>query len=519
VLGAKHLARIRALVADGPWLTRQELARQVCRMYGWRRPNGALAVRGARQLLIRLDEAGVVCLPAPRRVQGRPRRETRETPALPVAGAAVPSVAEPRPQASRPTLVVRPVCASERHGWHVQMERLHYLGDAAPVGESLRYVAELDGERIALLSWGAAALHNGPRDRYLGWDPAARRLRLELVVNNTRFLMLVRRPHLASRVLAANLRRLGRDWRQAYGHRVVLAETFVDASRFRGTCYRASNWLPVGETLGWSKSGDTYRFNGRPKSVWLYPLERDFKEQLRTGAGARVAREVATMLDLDALPLDGKGGLIEVLRGFADPRKPRGVRHRIETVLATAICAVLTGARSFGAIAEWADDQPPETLRRLGSKRGRAPGERTFRRVPGDIDVQELDRCTGEWMLRQQPLRPGKALALDGKVVRGSGEADKPPVQLLSAIVHGSGTVVAQVAVASKTNEIPMAEPLLDNMDLGGVVVTADALHTQKKLASYLVDQKDADYVFTAKDNQPTLKQDIATLGLDAFPP
>jgi hypothetical protein len=113
----------------------------------------------------------------------------------------------------------------------------------------------------------------------------------------------------------------------------------------------------------------------------------------------------------------------------------------------------------------------------------------------------------------------GASLALDGKTVRGSGDADKSALHLLSAVLHGSGMVVAQVAVESKTNEIPQVEPLLDGLDLRGAVVTADALHTQKKTARYLVKEKEADYVFTVKDNQPTLRQDIATLGLDAFPP
>jgi hypothetical protein len=124
------------------------------------------------------------------------------------------------------------------------------------VGESLRYAAYLDGEVVALLRW-AAALNNRPRDRYLAWDAGTKRTQLHLVVNNARFLILpwIRQPHLASRVLGRTLRRLRRHWEHAYGHPVVLAETFVDPSRFRGTCNRASNWLWVGETTGWAKRG------------------------------------------------------------------------------------------------------------------------------------------------------------------------------------------------------------------------------------------------------------------------
>jgi hypothetical protein len=415
---------------------------------------------------------------------------------------------------------VRPIRADELLGWRAHMERFHYLGDVALIGESLRYLAWLDGELVALLSWGVASLHNGPRDAYVGWDEATRKANLDRVVNNARFLILPwgRRPHLASRVLAANLRRLGRDWEEAYGHRVVLAETFVDPSRFRGTCYRASNWIQVGETKGWSKSGDAYRFHGQPKSVWLYPLARDFKTELCTATGTH--KEGRRMvIDVEKLPLHGQGGLFEILGGIPDPRKRRGIRHPIPSILATAICAVLAGARSFTAMGEWAAEQSKETLQRLGSKRGKPPSERTYRRIFDSLDVEELDRRTGSWVAEQQRLQAGAGLALDGKTVRGSADGDKGALHLLSAIVHGSGTVVAQIAVESKTNEITRVEPLLDGLDIQGAVVTADALLTQKKIARYLVEEKKADYVLTAKDNQPTLRQDIATLGLEAFPP
>jgi hypothetical protein len=269
-LDARQLTRIRAIVESGPGRTRQDLAREVCRWFRWRRPNGTWAVRNARDLLVRLEEAGVVFLPAPRRAQGRPNREVVKTAAAALGTVVVPTAAEASArQGSGSTLVVRPVRPDEVLHWRAHMERFHYLGDVPLVGESLRYMAHLDGELVALLGWGAASLRNGPRDNYVGWDEATKKVKLALVVNNVRFLMLPwgQRPHLASRVLAANLRRLSRDWEEVYGHRVVLAETFVDTSRFRGTCYRASNWVYVGETKGWSRSGRSYRFNGQSKAV------------------------------------------------------------------------------------------------------------------------------------------------------------------------------------------------------------------------------------------------------------
>jgi predicted transposase YbfD/YdcC len=218
------------------------------------------------------------------------------------------------------------------------------------------------------------------------------------------------------------------------------------------------------------------------------------------------------VIDMAKLPLQGQGGLFELLCGIPDPRQRRGVRHKIQSILSTSICAVLAGARNFTAMAEWAAEQSRETLQRLGSKRGKPPSERTYRRIFGSIDVEELDRRTGQWFAQQQRLQAGSALAMDGKTVRGSGEGEKPALHLLSAIVHGSSTVVAQVAVESKTNEITQVEPLLDGLDIQGVAVTADALLTQREIARHLVEDKHADYVFTVKDNQPTLREDISDL-------
>jgi hypothetical protein len=125
-------------------------------------------------------------------------------------------------------------------------------------------------ELVALLGWAAAALHNGPRDRYLGWDADTKARRLCLVANNVRFLILPRgRRNLASQILAANLRRLNRDWQAVYGHSVYMAETFVDVARFKGTCYRASNWIYLGQTRGFSRRGASYQPNARPKAVFV----------------------------------------------------------------------------------------------------------------------------------------------------------------------------------------------------------------------------------------------------------
>jgi len=214
--------------------------------------------------------------------------------------------------------------------------------------------------------------------------------------------------------------------------------------------------------------------------------------------------------------LQGEGGLVELLREITDPRKRRGIRHPIESVLALAVMATLSGMRSYEAIAEWARDLPKDVLRGLRCWCHRAPSEPTFRRVLQLVDACEVDRLVGEWLARRTG---GKAISIDGKALRGSGQGDRPGRHLLAAITHEDGIVVAQEEVPEKSNEIPGAKRLLKDLDLRGVTVTADAMHTQRDLARHLVEDKQADYVLVAKGNQPTLRDDIKALEWESFPP
>lgn len=509
-LRQRDIARICRLVRDHPYWSRTELARQTCRLFGWRRRNGQYAIEACRDLLMRLHGAGELSLPAPRRRSGA--RGVR------VASSYAEFLIGP-PQAwdveidAGATLVVRPITSQECIGWRTYMEKLHYLGDPQLVGEWLRYVALLDTTVVGLLAWCTATLHNGPRDTYINWEPSTKRSNLHLVANNSRFLMLVRQPNLASRILGKNLRRLSSDWQAYYGHPILLVETFVDTSRFQGTCYRASNWKHVGETRGWSRHGSDYRFHGQTKAVFIYPFRRDSVRRLSTRQIEPMTYEKQTResveLDIDALQVEGEGGLLAVLETVFDVRKARGKRHPMQYVLAVCLCATLTGAKNFVAIAQWAADQSRETLIRLGAKYGRPPSERTIRRVLTQVDVQEIDEKTGCWVAQHTRLKAGDAVAIDGKTLRGSSDGAQQAVHLLSAVVHREGTTVAQTPVPGKTNEITCVEPLLKNVEIEGAVVTADALLTQKKIAKYIVDDRKADYVFTAKGNQPTLQQDI----------
>jgi predicted transposase YbfD/YdcC len=208
---------------------------------------------------------------------------------------------------------------------------------------------------------------------------------------------------------------------------------------------------------------------------------------------------------------------LNLLARFAavrDPRHPRGIRHQVQTILAISAVAVVCGARSFAAIGEWADDAPQWVLELVGARwhgvHGRfvAPHEATLRRTIQAFDAELLDTVICAWLAQQAGAKGDgvrQGIAVDGKVVRGAWRPDGSQVHLLSAISHDTAVVLAQREIAAKTNEIPELAPLLAGLDLTGVVVTADALHTQRETARHLVDDRNAHYVLTVKGNQPHL--------------
>jgi hypothetical protein len=209
---------------------------------------------------------------------------------------------------------------------------------------------------------------------------------------------------------------------------------------------------------------------------------------------------------------------MQLLKTLVDPRKPRGVRHPVATVVAIAVCAALSGARGFSAVAEWAQGLSREALSQLGSKRREPPSEPTIRRVLHRLDADRLDEQISRWLVEHYPLA-GRAVAVDGKTLRRGHNAGQRPPHLLSAILHQEAVVIGQIDVEEKTNEITKLPQLLDPLPLQGAVVTADALHTQHQTARCIVEQKQADYLFIVKDNQSSLRKDIADLNLEAFPP
>jgi hypothetical protein len=428
---------------------------------------------------------------------------------------------------------VRPIRPGEAARWDALVRERHYLGLGQLVGESLKYVAAVDGEWVALLGWASAAFKCGPRDRWIGWSPEQRSRRRRFVVNNARFLVLCeeRVPNLASRVLALNARRLSADWQAIFGHPVLVAESFVDPGRFHGGCYRAAGWLELGRTRGYGRSAGEYHFHGQAKSVWVRPLHRRAQRYLSAAFDAPALQTwggkavTAALADINAMKLEGQTGLFARLRALPEVRKARGIRHDLASILAVAIGAVVCGARSFVAIGEWSASLSPEMRRRLHCRRQpqtgeyQAPSEATIRRTLQGMDAEALDRVVNEWVASRHRAEAGSGIAVDGKVVRGARGADGRQVHVFAAILHGHGVVLAQRQIPDKTNEIPEFRPLLTPLDLEGRVVTADAMHAQVDHARFLVEEKKADYVFTVKENQPTLLRDIRELDASSFSP
>jgi hypothetical protein len=418
-------------------------------------------------------------------------------------------------------LVVRPIYPHERPQWDQLMAEHHYLGFKTLVGESLRYIAEQNGQWVALLGWSTAAFKCKPRDQWIGWTQPIQWQRLHLIANNSRFLILPGHhvKNLASKILSLNLKRLSTDWETIHGHPILLAETFVDISRFHGTCYKAANFIKLGTTKGFGKSARRYYAHGQPKAIFVFPLNKHSRWRLchplpdpQLMGGLKPMKFTQSQIQT----------LIDVLLALPDPRKKRGKRHLMISILAISICAVLCGARGYAAIAEFAKLRTRKQLKKFRcryddrSKTYIPPSEPTIRRVLQSCDVEKVDQALFGWL---GSLCADNAIAFDGKTLKGASNGPSK-IHLLSAITHQTAITLAQQQVDSKTNEIPTAKKLLAPLNLKDKVVTADAMHTQTDTARFIVEDKQADYFFIVKDNQLTLKEDIAGLNLkDAFPP
>jgi hypothetical protein len=274
----EDVAFIRSLIAENPGDSRRKLSFKLCKTWNWVQANGQPRDMICRSLMLELERSGLIELP-PKKCNPLNPLAVRRKPG--------PPCIDQSPiegyLSGLPAAVIRQVRRGpleELFGGLI--EQHHYLGYCQPVGEHLKYLVTMDERPIACFSWSSAPRHIGCRDRFIGWSLEMRRKNIHFIAYNSRFLLMpwVRAPHLASHLLAKMAGRISRDWQEVYGHPIHFLETFVDTERFRGTCYRASNWIHLGQTTGRGKGDLTHKPNRSIKAVWGYALDRDFREKL-----------------------------------------------------------------------------------------------------------------------------------------------------------------------------------------------------------------------------------------------
>ena len=278
-IGSEQIRFISDLIAEHPQASRYRLSKLLCEAWDWRYANSALCDAPCRGLMLFLHRGGHVRLP-PAKNTARKHPGKRRKPATDILLDQSP-ISEAL-QTLRP-LQIRQV---RRTSWEDLfgglIERDHYLGFRNVVGEHLKYMVFWRDRPVACLAWSSPPWHMGPRDRFIGWNPKVRRKNLRLIAYNTRFLILpwVRVKHLASHILGQMARRISADWEALYGHPVYYLETFVDRERFAGTCYRAANWVYLGQTTGRGIKDKKHQVTRSLKDVLGYPLRRDFRRRL-----------------------------------------------------------------------------------------------------------------------------------------------------------------------------------------------------------------------------------------------
>ncbi len=275
---AADVAFIGRLIDENPTASRRALSKLLCEAWNWRQANGALRDMVCRSLMLELHRWGLITLPPVRWV---PRNNIveRRVP-KPVSVDSTPLHA--KLAAIRPLEFRQVRRTTEEKLFNSLIQEHHYLGYTRPVGEHLKYMVFAGPRPIACLAWCSAPRHLGPRDRFIGWSAEARRANVQFIAYNTRFLIMpwIRVPHLASHILGRAARAISEDWERLYAHPIHFLETFVDPSRFRGTCYRAANWVLLGRTTGRGHNAPTKKPRVPVKEILGYPVSRRFRQLL-----------------------------------------------------------------------------------------------------------------------------------------------------------------------------------------------------------------------------------------------
>ena len=256
---------------------RTQISEILCRKWNWVQPNGRLKDMACREVLLTLKRKGLITLP-PRFNSANNDKRNRFISLVDIDQP--PLQGKPSELPPVKLKLVRNTKLEPLYNSLIQQH--HYLGYKQIVGNHLKYIAFIDGRPVACLGWGSAAWSVKSRDTFIGWNKSTKEKNLHFIANNTRFLILpwISVKYLASKTLAINARRISDDWLKIYNHPLHLLETFVEKNRFKGTCYKAANWICVGQTKGTAKRGHDHLFHGNIKGVYLYPLRKDFRKKL-----------------------------------------------------------------------------------------------------------------------------------------------------------------------------------------------------------------------------------------------
>jgi hypothetical protein len=323
---------------------------------------------------------------------------------------------------------VRLIDASERERFDALIIKEHYLHSAETVGEQLRYVAEYQGQWLALQTWNAAAFHLKGRDEWIGWTDAQRRKRLGLVANNSRYLVLegAHYPNLASRVMKLCQGRLSSDWAAEYGHPILVVESFVDSQLFRGTSYKVSGWMLLGQTQGWGRARqDFYQKHERPKQLWVRELRKGACPLLRRAVLPPAYGQIESARQACCTQSVEELGALEQHFGQIPDFRGREGYYSLSGLMAVIACATLCGAmlgpRDLAAFAATLSTKQLKALKfkKWGRPRRRQqPKETTFSRVLSMTDPGMLERALLGWQDRVLGKRPrdDTLVALDGRI-------------------------------------------------------------------------------------------------------
>ena len=437
--------------------------------------------------------------------------------------------------ADEPTLLqrltVRLLASSERRRFDRLLKEKHYLHNPTLVGQVLRYVVEIDGQWVALLTFSSAAWHLTARDRWLEWSPRQVEERRHLIAQNSRFLLLTSPgecPNLASRALRLGCDRLASDWEKHFGHPVLAVETFVDPQQYRGTCYKAAGWERLGPTQGYGRVWrDFYTDTEHPKELWVRALGKGALGQLRAKqlepTLAQHARPVPPSCPLPFAHLTPLWSAFH--QHLTDPRNRSGQSHPLATILTLITLAMMAGCQGPHAIFQFAQSltHPQRRALRCRPRKNKpkqydVPCERTFRRMLEALDPEKLKTVLVQWMAAQE-LKPLTQLHWDGKVLKNARVSDDDTPLTLVNVMTPDQRLVEQIQVPVGTNEQAAMSQRLPDLNLAGLLVTADAAHTTQANCFQLTNGNRTDYFLFLKGNQPNAKAKAEQLLPGKLPP